>query len=270
MSKILITGAGGSLGSVLTRRFASYGHSVRALDNHESSLAKLKGDNIRLMLGDIKEKDRMEFALNDCDICVACASYKNLDITEYSLEDTINTNINGTLITAKACYNKKVKTAVLISSDKAVEPTSLYGVTKLAQESIWLWMSRVQRRTKFIIIRLGNIERSSGSVLQIWDEQIKHGNITVTHPQCERYFLSDDAAVDFIVDISNAGQNGIIYIPKMIKKRIYDLALDLVSNDTNKITITGLRHGEKIMERLYSQEESAKLIDHGYYYEVNK
>lgn len=269
MATILITGAGGSLGSVLTRRFVTEGYMVRALDIHEPSLSKLKNENVRLLLGDIKDESRMNFALEECDSCIACASYKNLDLTEYSLEDTYKTNVLGTLKTAKACHNQKVKRAVLISSDKAVEPTSIYGVTKLAQEHIWLWMARVQNVTDFIIIRLGNIEWSSGSVLPIWKEQVERGEkITVTHPQCERYFISDGCASDFIMNMTQTGDNGKIYIPKMTKKRIYDMALEFVNNDADKITITGLRHGEKIMERLYSQEEAPKVKDIRDYYEI--
>ncbi len=269
MATVLITGAGGSLGSALTRRFATEGYKVRALDNHEPSLSRLKNENVRLLLGDIKDESRMNFALEGCDYCIACASYKNLDLTEYSLEDTYKTNVLGTLKTAKACHNQKVKKAILISSDKAVEPISIYGVTKLAQEHIWLWMARVQKVTDFIIIRLGNIEWSSGSVLQIWKEQIERGEkITVTHPQCERYFISDGSASDFILNMTQTGSNGKIYIPKMITKRIYDMAFEFVNGDADKITITGLRHGEKVMERLYSQEEAPKVKDRGGYYEI--
>ncbi|MDP2217206.1 MAG: SDR family NAD(P)-dependent oxidoreductase [Methanolobus sp.] len=269
MATILITGAGGSLGSVLTRRFVVEGYKVRALDIHEPSLSKLKNENVRLLLGDIKDESRMNFALEGCDSCIACASYKNLDLTEYSLEDTYKTNVLGTLKTAKACHNQKVKNAVLISSDKAVEPTSIYGVTKLAQEHIWLWMARVQMVTEFIIIRMGNIEWSSGSVLPIWKEQVERGEkITVTHPQCERYFISDGSASDFVLNVTQTGINGKIYIPKMTRKRIRDMALEFVSNDADKIVITGLRHGEKIMERLYSQEEAPKVKDRGNYYEI--
>lgn len=269
MTTVLITGAGGSLGSMLTRRFTSEDYKVRAMDIHEPSLSRLKNENVRLLLGDIKDESRMHFALEECDSCIACASYKNLDLTEYSLEDTYKTNIFGTLNTAKACHAQKVKKAILISSDKAVEPTSIYGLTKLAQEHIWLWMSRVQRVTDFIIIRFGNIEWSSGSVLQIWKEQAdRFEKITVTHPQCERYFISDENASDFALNIALTGANGKIYIPKMIKKRIYDMALEFVNNDADKITITGLRSGEKVIERLYSQEEAKKVKDMGDFYEI--
>lgn len=269
MATILITGAGGSLGSVLTRRFTVEGYKVRALDIHEPSLSRLKNENVRLLLADIKDESRMNFALEGCDSCIACASYKNLDLTEYSLEDTYKTNVFGTLKTAKACHNQKVKKAVLISSDKAVEPTSIYGVTKLAQEHIWLWMARVQNITDFIIIRLGNIEWSSGSVLPMWKEQVERGEkITVTHPQCERYFISDGSASDFVLNITRTGENGKIYIPKMEKKRIYDMALEFVDNDADKVSITGLRHGEKIIEKLYSQEEAPKVKDEGDFYEI--
>lgn len=271
MKTILITGAGGSLGAELTRQLVNRGETVRALDTHEASLARLKHENTRLLLGDICDRERMNFALRNCDTCIACASYKNLDITEYSLEQTLSTNIFGTLTTAKECVNQKVKQAILISSDKAVEPVSAYGVSKTVQERIWLWMARIQNDTSFIIVRMGNFEYSSGSVLQVWQSQLERGEtITVTSKDCDRFFISLQDAANFVLRIMNEGKNGQIYIPKMKQRRIYDMAYDFVGGNTEKITITGLREGEKISESLWSQYESTMVKDKGDYYVIER
>jgi len=133
---VLITGAAGSLGRELVRVFTDAGYTVRAMDIHESGLAALKGDNVRLLLGDINDRERIGFAMKGCDVCVHTASYKNLSISEYNLESTFETNIFGTLNVAKACMAAGVKKSILVSSDKAVDPDSVYGVSKLAQEQI--------------------------------------------------------------------------------------------------------------------------------------
>jgi len=270
MKTVLVTGAGGSLGRVLTRRFADDGWIVRALDNHESSLATLKGDNVRRLLGDIRDPDRMDSALRGCDACVACASYKNLDVTEYNLEATFDTNISGTLQTAKACSRMGVKNAILISSDKAVDPVSAYGVSKLAQERVWLWSARTQKNTSYIIGRFGNFYgESAGSCFEVWDHQRRSNEkITVTDMNMERYFIRIDDVAACILRMTKSGKSGRIYIPKMKTKNIYRLAMEYTGCEAKDIVITGMREGEKIYEKLYSQQESTRIKDKGDYYVI--
>jgi len=102
------------------------------------------------MLGDINDRERLDFALGGCDVCIHTAAYKNLDLSEYNIESTFETNIFGTMNVVKACMAAGVKKAVLVSSDKAVNPTSAYGISKIAQERIWLWASRVFKGCDFI------------------------------------------------------------------------------------------------------------------------
>lgn len=265
ISTILITGAAGSLGRELTRNLSDR-HTVRALDNHESGLAALKGDNVRLMLGDINDRERLDFALAGCDVCIHTASYKNLDLSEYNLESTFETNISGTLNVAKACMEAGVKTAILVSSDKAVDPISAYGISKNAQERIWLWAARVFKGCDFVTGRFGNFTGSSGSCFEVWSRQKELGEkITVTHPEATRYFIEIADVTRFIIKIMDIGLNGKIYIPKMQEKRIYDLAKEYTSEE---ILITGLREGEKLHESLYSEHERKRLVGRGDYYEL--
>jgi len=268
ISTILITGAAGSLGRELTGTLSDK-HTVRALDNHESGLAALKGDNVRLMLGDINDRERLDFAMKGCDACIHTAAYKNLDLSEYNIESTFETNIFGTMNVAKACMAAGVKKAILISSDKAVEPISTYGVSKNAQERIWLWAARVFKGCDFVTCRFGNFIGSSGSCFEVWDRQIAAGEkITVTSVVAERYFIEIADVARFIIKIMEIGENGRIYIPKMKEKNIYKLALEHTGCKPEEIVITGLREGEKMRESLYSEHERKRLIGRGDHYVI--
>lgn len=264
----MITGAAGSLGRELTRTLSDE-HTVRALDNHESGLAALKGDNVRLLLGNINDRERLDFALQGCDICIHTAAYKNIETTEYSLEQCFRTNIDGTINVAKACMAAGVKKAVLVSSDKAVEPISAYGVSKNAQERVWLWAARVFKGCDFVTGRFGNFIGSSGSCFEVWDRQKDAGEkITVTSTDATRYFIEIADVVNFIIKIMDIGENGRVYIPKMQEKSIYSLALEHTGCKLGEISITGLREGEKLHEELYSGHERKRLIGRGDYYEI--
>lgn len=216
------------------------------------------------MLGDINDRERLDFALDGCDVCIHTAAYKNIDTTEYSLEQCFQTNISGTINVAKACMAAGVKTAILISSDKAVNPVSSYGVSKNAQERVWLWAARVFKGCDFITGRFGNFIRSSGSCFEVWDRQKDAGEkITVTHPDATRYFIEIADVVNFINIILDIGLNGRIYIPPMQEKIIYDLAIEHTGCEPEEILITGLREGEKLNEELYSKYERETMIDCG-------
>lgn len=239
------------------------------MDLNESGLASLKDNGIRLLLGDINDRERLDFAIDGCDTCIHTASYKNLDITEYSLEQCFQTNIFGTMNVARACMAAGVKTAILVSSDKAVDPTSAYGISKNAQERVWLWAARVHRGCDFVIGRFGNFVGSSGSCFEVWDRQKESGRkITVTDTKASRYFIPIEDVVSFIVMMIKFGRNGSIYIPKMDEERIYPLAMSWTGCKPDDILITGLREGEKLCEELYSRHESTIIKERGDYYEI--
>lgn len=237
------------------------------MDINESGLAALKGDNVRLLLGSINNRERLDQALRGCDICIHTAAYKNLDLSEYNIESTFETNVAGTINVAKACMASGVKKAVLIGSDKAVEPISTYGVTKNSQERIWLWAARVHKGCDFTTCRFGNFIGSSGSCFEVWDRQKAAGEkITVTDLAAERYFISIEDVAHFIIRILKDGKDGQIYIPKMKEQNIYKLALRHTGCDPTEISITGFREGEKVCEKLYSQHESTRIKDMGDHY----
>lgn len=265
MNIVFITGAAGSLGKILVQIYVNKGYMVRAFDIDEGGLADLKeqyGDKIRTIYGSIVDMSRLDSALRGSDIVIHTAAMKNIEITEDNPWETIRTNVKGTYNVAMAASAHEVEKAIFISSDKAVESTLLYGDSKAIGEKLWRWANRHSKDTKFSIIRPGNFWVSKGNVFERWDKQKKEGigAITVTGIDMERYFIQTERVAEFISEIEDMMVGGETFIPKMELYRIYDLALGEV--DAAKIKITEPRPGEKLFERLYTQEESTRIEEH--------
>lgn len=265
MEIVFITGAAGSLGKILVQIYVDKGYMVRAFDIDEGGLADLKeqyGDKIRTIYGSIVDMSRLDSALRGSDIVIHTAAMKNIEITEDNPWETIRTNVKGTYNVAMAASAHEVEKAIFISSDKAVESTLLYGDSKAIGEKLWRWANRHSKDTKFSIIRPGNFWKSKGNVFERWDKQKKEGigAITVTGIDMERYFIRTDRVAEFISEVEGMMEGGETFIPKMELYRIYDLALGEV--DAAKIKITEPRPGEKLFERLYTQEESTRIEEH--------
>ncbi len=274
----LITGAG-SLGSELVKKMLDMDGIgiIRIMDNNEYSLSKIKQiycrnldeyKKIRLLLGDICDSERVELAMNDIDVVVHTAARKNIDITEYNVEETIKTNVNGTNILCKHAVKARVSKFIYISTDKAVNPLQVYGVTKLLGEKVTLWYGKIQKTTRFSVIRPGNFYPSSGCVFEVWEEQLKQKKpITLTSTEMYRYFIDISDIADFVVKVMNImsddNYSPSIFIPKMKEYSIHKLAKEYSDN----YIITGKRYGEKLREELFTEHEKKyhlKEMD-GYY-----
>lgn len=257
---ILITGGAGSIGSVLAKKILEYPvKTVRILDIDEYGLFRLKrsiNDNrIRLLLGSILDKERIEIAANNVDIIIHTAAVKNIEISEFNPIETIDTNINGTVNMIKVVIRNKPKKFVNISTDKAVDPTTLYGTTKQLGEKLTSWAGLHVSPTKFASIRLGNVFETKGNVFEIWHDENKNKKpLSITDTAMKRYFFHINEAVDFILQCLPLVDKGEIFVPKM---KSYDVG-DLASKISNKHKIIGLRQGEKIEEVLISNKEKEK------------
>jgi len=263
MKTVFITGAAGSLGKILVQVYIEKGYMVRAFDIDEGGLADLKekyGDKIRTIYGNVADYNRVDYALRGSDIVIHTAAIKNILISEDNPWETIKTNVEGTYNIAQASAAHDVNKAIFISSDKAVESTLLYGDSKAISEKLWRWSNRHSKNTMFSIIRSGNFWKSKGNVYEHWEKQKKEGvgTITVTSLDVERYFIQTELVAAFVIEVENMMEGGETLIPKMQLHRIYELALREVS-DPHRINITGLRPGEKLIEKLYTQEESTRI-----------
>ena len=254
---ILITGGAGSVGSQLTSCLLDYSvKTVRVLDINENGLFQLgrsiKDKRLRLLLGSILDKERIEMAGNNADIIIHAAAIKNIEISEFNPIETIETNINGTVNMIKMAMMQKPKQFVNVSTDKAAEPSTLYGTTKQLGERLTSWTGLHDFDTKFCSVRFGNIFETRGNVFEVWEEETKKNlPLSITDPLMKRYLFHIDEAVNFILKCLTISKGGEIFVPKMKSYPIKALA----SKISKKHKIIGLRPGEKMDEILLSKEE---------------
>lgn len=254
---ILITGGAGSIGSHLTRKILEYPvKKIRVLDIDEHALFRLNrsinDSRLRLLLGSILDEERIERASNGVDIIFHAAAVKNIEISEFNPIETIDTNINGTVNMIKIAIRNKPKKFLNISTDKAADPTTLYGTTKQLSERLTSWAGMHIRSTKFASIRFGNVFETRGNVFEVWKEEAKNNRpLSITDPSMKRYFFHIDEAVDFILRCLPLTNLGEIFVPKM---KVYDIK-NMASKISKKHRIVGLRQGEKIEEVLITNAE---------------
>lgn len=256
--RILITGGAGSIGSELTRRILEYPvKSVRVLDINEHALFKLGrsiGDpRLRLLLGSVFDKERLEIAGNNVDIIFHAAAIKNIEISEFNPIETIDVNVNGTVNLIKMSIKNKPEKFINISSDKAANASTLYGVTKQISEKLTSWAGYHIDTTKFASVRFGNVIETRGNVFEIWEEELKNNKpLSITNPAMKRYFFHVYEAVDFILRCLSLVDMGEIFVPKIESTNIKEMANKISKNQK----IIGLRRGEKLEEILITKDEA--------------
>jgi len=260
----LVTGGAGFLGSRLVKTLLSKNSdiSIKVIARNESEITNLmttcSNDNrIHLIVGDIRNKHSMNYALQDVDTVFHLAAMKHIDLCELNPSEAISTNV---IATNNLLNMFKGNTFIGISTDKAVEPKSCYGATKLLLEKLTMekaWINPKSRR--YIIVRSGNVFGSAGSVIPKWINQIKQYNkITITDLRITRFFIKVEALVSSIINIKERGESGKIYIPKQSIIRLGDLARAVIEVYGNKDTvteITGLGNSEKLYERIFLKTE---------------
>ena len=254
---ILVTGGAGSIGSVLVKKLLEYPiQSIRVLDIDEHALAKLKKKNkdlrLKLLLGSILDSDRLDMASDQIDIIFHLAAIKNIEISEFNPIETIDTNVNGTVNMIRMLIKKNPSKFINISTDKAAEPSTLYGNTKLLGEKVTSWAGDHIKKTKCGTIRFGNVRESRGNVFEIWNEEKNNKKpLSITNPLMKRYFINANDVVDFILNSLTIIKMGEILIPKMKSFSIKTLANEISKSQK----IIGLRQGEKLEEKLLTDDE---------------
>ncbi len=275
---VLVTGGVGSIGSYLVCELLKYEPaSVRVLDNNETGLfdleQALQSDRIRLLVGDIRDKERLTVAMEGVDIVFHAAALKHVPLCEFNPYDAVKTNVIGTQNVLDAAYDQGVKKVITISTDKAVNPSNVMGATKLLAERLTISanMYRGNKRSAFSCVRFGNVLNSRGSVIPLFKQQIqKGGPITVTHPEMRRFFMDIPSATGLILKAGMLSAGNEIFILKMPAARIMDLAevmRDLLAPkygfkpEEIAIEIIGMRVGEKIDEELLISDETSCVYD---------
>jgi FlaA1/EpsC-like NDP-sugar epimerase len=271
--RVLVTGAGGSIGSELCRHIAEFNPiSIILVDKNENYLHEIRCElesqfesvHSYCSLCSITNRDKLRkvFYTYRPEMVFHAAANKHVPLSDENPEEAVWSNIFGTKVLAQTADEFSAQQFVLISTDKAVNPTSVMGATKRIAESYIQAISK-KSDTNYVIVRFGNVLNSNGSVIPIFRKQIERGGpITITHPNVERFFMSISEAVQLILQTVTIGKNGQIFILDMGKSiRIVDMAMDLISQAGLKpfediaIKFIGLRPGEKMYEELVGRNE---------------
>ncbi|TKB76172.1 MAG: polysaccharide biosynthesis protein [Nitrospira sp.] len=271
--RIMVTGAGGSIGSELCRQIAALNPKTIVLyERYENSLHAIATElaqcessvQLQAMIGDITDEGRLDKVMqtHQPQILFHAAAHKHVPLMEFSPCEAVKNNIAGTRIVARAAERHQVERFIMISTDKAVNPSSVMGVTKRVAEMIIQEMSG-RSRTCFVTVRFGNVLGSNGSVVPMFLQQIKNGGpVTVTHPEMRRYFMLIPEAVQLVLQAMVLAEPGALFVLEMGEQiKIVDLARNLirlagyVPGDEIPIRFTGLRPGEKLFEELIGPDE---------------
>jgi FlaA1/EpsC-like NDP-sugar epimerase len=278
---VLVTGAAGSIGSELSRQVATFEPlELHLLDNNESGLfdlaAELRGvsnqTTIKLWPANISDARKIEDVFNQVrpHLVYHAAAYKHVPMLESNPDEAFRANVLGTLNVATAARKFGTGTFVLISTDKAVRPTSIMGATKRIAELLVLALSRHSDRTNFVAVRFGNVMGSRGSAPLTFLKQIERGGpVTVTHPDMMRYFISIPEAVSLVIQAGTFGGRGNIYMLDMGQEiNMLELAERMIRlrglrpGDDIEVIFTGARPGEKLREELVADFEQVEPTDH--------
>lgn len=275
---VLVTGGGGSIGSELCRQIAPF-HPAQLVifDIYENNAYELcnelkvrygEGINLRVLIGSVRDMERLEDVFESVkpDVVFHAAAHKHVPLMEYSPAEAVKNNVFGTLNVARCADKYKVDRMVILSTDKAVNPTNVMGATKRATEMIIQYMAK-RSSTRYMAVRFGNVLGSNGSVIPLFRQQIAAGGpITVTHPDITRYFMTIPEAAQLVLQAGALGESGNVYVLDMgTPVKIADLARNLIRlsglrpDEDIKIEYVGLRPGEKLYEELMMAEERDKL-----------
>ncbi|HDX8357010.1 polysaccharide biosynthesis protein [Aeromonas sp. BC14] len=277
--RVMVTGAGGSIGSELCRQiicckpsklvlFELSEYALYAIDKELNEICQDEGIELEIvpLLGSVQRQNRLVTIMNNFQIQTVyhAAAYKHVPLVEYNVVEGVRNNIFGTLYSAQAAIAAGVETFVLISTDKAVRPTNTMGATKRLAELALQALASAQSKTRFCMVRFGNVLGSSGSVVPLFRRQIRTGGpLTVTHPDIIRYFMTIPEAAQLVIQAGAMGCGGDVFVLDMGQPvRIIELAHRMIrlsglslKNEKNpagdiEVKITGLRPGEKLYEEL--------------------
>ena len=285
---ILITGGTGSIGHGLIKQLIKFKpKQIRIFSNDENSIVEIKesiGNNkiFQFMVGDVRDKDRLNLAIRNVDIIFHAAAMKHIDICEQNPFDAVKTNVVGTSNILEASIIEEVEKFVFISTDKATNPSTTLGGSKLLAERLTLDAGTYigKGKTKFAIVRFGNVLGSRGSVFQIFQKQIQNlMPLTVTDARMTRFIMSISEASKMILKVTHIAKDGEIFILKMPSIRIEDLAKGMLEvyekkfpnqKIVKKIKILKTRERERFHELLVTQEEMSYCHDIGDMYKISK
>ena len=264
---ILVTGGTGSFGHQLTQvildRFRPHKLIIFSRDELKQSEMQRQFHDpcLRYFLGDVRDLDRLRRAMHGVDVVVHAAALKQVPACEYNPFEAVKTNILGAQHVIDAAIDCGVKKVMAISTDKAVNPVNLYGATKLCAEKMFVQGNAYSGLggTKFACCRYGNVVGSRGSVIPLFLEQRVNGTVTVTDKRMTRFWITLEQGVEFVIRCLSVMRGGEIFVPKIPSMRIMDLVETVAPKC--RVTLTGIRPGEKVHEVLLSEDEAHQAVE---------
>ena len=272
-ANVLITGGTGSFGRALVtkllkthvKRIAVYSRDELKQFEMQHLEPFCSDDRLRFLIGDVRDSDRLEFAMRDVDFVVHAAALKHVSIAEYNPMECVHTNIIGAENVVRAAIRQRVKRVIALSTDKAVNPINLYGATKLASDKIFVAANSLSGSigTRFSVVRYGNVVGSRGSVVPFFQKLIqgRTDHLPITDPRMTRFWITLDQGVKFVISSFNKMQGAEIFVPKIPSMRVVDLAKAMAPELDQRIV--GIRPGEKLHEIMITPDDARTTFDLG-------
>lgn len=273
---ILVTGGTGSFGKRLVRTILSRYKPRRLIVFSRDELKQFEMQQVfsdarfgcmRYFLGDVRDKDRLYRAFDGVDIVIHAAALKQVPAAEYNPIEAIRTNVLGAANVIDAAIDKGVRSVVALSTDKAANPINLYGATKLCSDKLFTAArSYSNDRTRFCVVRYGNVIGSRGSVVPVFLRQKQAGEVTITDERMTRFVITLDQGVQFVLDSLSRMQGGEIFVPKIPSVRINDIAEAIASGCIRKYV--GIRPGEKLHEVMVAEDDARNTLEFPAYFTI--
>ncbi len=265
---VLVTGGTGSFGKKFIETMLRDYHPAKLivysrdeLKQYEMQISGFNDPSLRYFIGDIRDYSRLKRAFEGVDIVIHAAALKQVPACEYNPFEAVKTNILGSQNIIEAALDTGVKKVMALSTDKAVNPLNLYGVTKLAAEKLFIQSNSYAggREVRFSCVRYGNVVGSRGSVVPVFLKQRSNGKLTVTDERMTRFWISLDQGVRFVIRCTEQMAGGEVFVPKIPSMAVKDLGAAIAPQA--EIVFTGIRPGEKLHEVLISEDEARNSIE---------
>jgi len=274
-SSILVTGGTGSFGNTFVPMTLEKYNPRRLVilsrdEMKQWEMAKTYGGDprVRFFIGDVRDKDRLERALDGIDYVVHAAATKIVPTAEYNPFECVKTNVLGAMNLIDACIDRRVKRVVALSTDKASSPLNLYGATKLASDKLFVASNNYAgaQNTVFSVVRYGNVMASRGSVIPLFKSLAASGEVPITDPRMTRFMISLEEAVGLVWHAFDDMIGGEIYVKKIPSMKVTDVAEVVAPGAKHKII--GIRPGEKLHEQMIGEEDVPYTYEYGDYYKI--
>ncbi|MBM3359090.1 MAG: UDP-N-acetylglucosamine 4,6-dehydratase (inverting) [Betaproteobacteria bacterium] len=271
---VLVTGATGSFGKRFVKAVLEHHRPARLVVFSRDELKQfemqqyLQAPVLRYFLGDVRDKERLYRAFDGVEVVIHAAAMKQVPASEYNPMEAVKTNVIGAENVINVCIDQEVQHVIALSTDKAVNPVNLYGATKLCADKLFVAANGLsgRHRTRFSVVRYGNVIGSRGSVIPFFMQQRKAGVLPITDPRMTRFWITLGQGVQFVLDCLARMRGGEIFVPKIPSMKVTDVAKVVAPECKTKII--GIRPGEKLHEALIAADDAYNTVEHPDHYVI--